>query len=135
MPLRSKTTGLHCSTGQWNYVFNGAFFSLSDIRAGAVECDLNRPLPSPSLSWRMKIAMFNFRFFFFFFWFVLFCGGGGLGLWVARSFYQRSFLFKYNDEAAMYICQVNTLSNQTIKQDNNCLHLFLNNLNYILILK
>ena len=132
MPLRSKTTGLHCSTGQWNYVFNGAFFSLSDIRAGAVECDLNRPLPSPSLSWIMKIAMFNFRFIYLFIFFFL---GGGGGVEFARSFYQRSFLFKYNDEAAMYICQVNTLSNQTIKQDNNCLHLFLNNLNHILILK
>ena len=106
MPLHSKTTGLHCSSCQWNYVFNGAFFSLSDIQAGAVECDLNRPRPSPSLSWRMQKQCFILGFFFFFF-----PGGAGVGWFeVARSFYQRSFLFKYNDKAAMYSCQVNTLS-------------------------
>lgn len=46
----------------WNYVFKGAFFSLSDIRAGAVECDLNRPLPPSSFSWKYKLQMFYLSF-------------------------------------------------------------------------
>lgn len=40
----------------WNYVFKGAFFSLSDIRAGAFECDLNRPLPPSSFSWKIRVT-------------------------------------------------------------------------------
>lgn len=40
-----------------NYVFKGAFFSLSAIRAGPVVCDLKRPRPSPSLSCRMQVVI------------------------------------------------------------------------------
>lgn len=33
-------------------VFRGAFFSLSDMRAGAFVCDLKRPRPPSSFSWK-----------------------------------------------------------------------------------
>lgn len=145
----------------WNYVFKGAFFSLSDIRAGAVECDLNRPLPPSSFSWKIQITDV-LPFILLGKWekekeFEILANNRGWNghkfpfHYLICSLYSKNKI-KHKKIKKSWRASINSLSNKfwikaimfkfsrltstQMTKGNKCLpHLFLNNLNHIFIMK